>query len=151
MQESCTYGSVRGAPSNGCPYRNRQIGNGFEASPETGPIEHRAVVSSEHLPALGKAIDLPGGRSTSRRSPPNEVAPSGPSCRHRTPSLVRALASRVSRDWRNDLSARNPERCRRIARPISCRHRLQRHSRGVSTDCSSPKSNSATTWSINLL
>jgi|HubBroStandDraft_6_1064221.scaffolds.fasta_scaffold177061_2 hypothetical protein len=23
MQESCTYGSVRGAPSNGCPYRNR--------------------------------------------------------------------------------------------------------------------------------
>src|SRR6478736_5509632 len=24
MQESCTYGSVRGAPSNGCPYRNRQ-------------------------------------------------------------------------------------------------------------------------------
>jgi hypothetical protein len=29
----------------------RQIGNCFEASPETGPIEHRAVVSSEHLPA----------------------------------------------------------------------------------------------------
>jgi hypothetical protein len=26
MQESCTYGSVRGAPSNGCPYRNREIG-----------------------------------------------------------------------------------------------------------------------------
>src|SRR5882762_1317148 len=23
MQESCTYGSVRGAPSNGCPYRNQ--------------------------------------------------------------------------------------------------------------------------------
>src|SRR5271168_1978285 len=23
MQESCTYGSVRGAPSNGRPYRNR--------------------------------------------------------------------------------------------------------------------------------
>jgi hypothetical protein len=23
MQESCTYGSVRGAPSNGCPYRDR--------------------------------------------------------------------------------------------------------------------------------
>src|SRR5580700_10970185 len=60
MQESCTYGSVRGAPSNGCPYRNRQIGNRFEASPETGPIEHRAVVSSEHLPALGKVIDLLG-------------------------------------------------------------------------------------------
>ena len=28
MQESCTYGSVRGAPSNGCPYRNRQIDSG---------------------------------------------------------------------------------------------------------------------------
>jgi hypothetical protein len=26
MQESCTYGSVRGAPSNGCPYRDREIG-----------------------------------------------------------------------------------------------------------------------------
>ena len=25
MQESCTYGSVRGAPSNGCPYRNRAM------------------------------------------------------------------------------------------------------------------------------
>ena len=25
MQESCPYGSVRGAPSNGCPYRNREI------------------------------------------------------------------------------------------------------------------------------
>ena len=24
MQESCPYGSVRGAPSNGCPYRNRE-------------------------------------------------------------------------------------------------------------------------------
>ena len=27
MQESCTYGSVRGAPSNGRPYRNREIGS----------------------------------------------------------------------------------------------------------------------------
>ena len=25
MQESCPYGSVRGAPSNGCPYRNRAM------------------------------------------------------------------------------------------------------------------------------
>jgi hypothetical protein len=25
MQESCTYGSVRGAPSNGRPYRNRAM------------------------------------------------------------------------------------------------------------------------------
>jgi hypothetical protein len=41
MQESCPYGSVRGAPSNGCPYRNRQMGNGFEALSETGPIGYR--------------------------------------------------------------------------------------------------------------
>jgi len=26
MQESCTYGSVRGAPSNGRPYRNQGEG-----------------------------------------------------------------------------------------------------------------------------
>ena len=32
MQESCTYGSVRGAPSNGCPYRNREIGAGAPLS-----------------------------------------------------------------------------------------------------------------------
>ena len=25
MQESCTYGSVRGAPSNGRPYRNLEV------------------------------------------------------------------------------------------------------------------------------
>ena len=25
MRESCTYGSMRGAPSNGRPYRNREI------------------------------------------------------------------------------------------------------------------------------
>ena len=25
MRESCTYGSVRGAPSNGCPYRDRYL------------------------------------------------------------------------------------------------------------------------------
>jgi hypothetical protein len=28
MQESCTYGSMRGAPGNGRSYRNRQIGTG---------------------------------------------------------------------------------------------------------------------------
>jgi hypothetical protein len=36
MRASRTYGSMRGAPSNGRPYRNRQIGNGFEVSSETG-------------------------------------------------------------------------------------------------------------------
>jgi hypothetical protein len=30
MQESCPYGSVRGAPSNGRPYRNRERGDRFE-------------------------------------------------------------------------------------------------------------------------
>ena len=29
MQDSCTYGSVRGAPSNGRPYRNHAIGVRF--------------------------------------------------------------------------------------------------------------------------
>ena len=32
MQESCTYGSMRGAPSNGRPYRNRERGHRFELS-----------------------------------------------------------------------------------------------------------------------
>jgi hypothetical protein len=34
IQESCTYGSVRGAPSNGRPYRNHETGSGFGASSE---------------------------------------------------------------------------------------------------------------------
>jgi hypothetical protein len=41
----------------------RRIGNGFEISSETGPIEHRAAVSSENLPALGKTIESPQGGS----------------------------------------------------------------------------------------
>ena len=36
MQESRTYGSMRGAPSNGRPYRNRPIGKNFEALSEMG-------------------------------------------------------------------------------------------------------------------
>ena len=35
MQESCTYGSVRGAPSNGRPYRNRDTTN-LSMSPLVG-------------------------------------------------------------------------------------------------------------------
>ena len=31
MQESCTYGSVRGAPCNGCPYRNRCLATAISA------------------------------------------------------------------------------------------------------------------------
>ena len=34
IQESCTYGSVRGAPSTGRPYRNHETGSGFGASSE---------------------------------------------------------------------------------------------------------------------
>src|SRR5215469_5429349 len=52
MQESCTYGSVRGAPSNGRPYRNRQIGERFRDFVRDGVKRLRgAAVSSEHLPA----------------------------------------------------------------------------------------------------
>ena len=32
MRESCTYGSMRGAPSNGRPYRNREMTTIFEGS-----------------------------------------------------------------------------------------------------------------------
>jgi hypothetical protein len=32
---------TRWAPSNGCPYRNRQIGRGLKASSEMGPIDRR--------------------------------------------------------------------------------------------------------------
>src|SRR5215472_8756768 len=39
------------------------------------PIERRSAPSSEHLPALDKAIELPRGHSTSCGSPPNEAAP----------------------------------------------------------------------------
>src|SRR6202040_3631301 len=46
MQESCPYGSVRGAPSNGCPYRNRQIVSGSapvrpNGVGSTGPTQGR--------------------------------------------------------------------------------------------------------------
>ena len=58
MQESCTYGSVRGAPSNGRPYRNRQIGERFRDFVRDGVKRLRgAAVSSEHLPASTDITD----------------------------------------------------------------------------------------------
>src|SRR5262249_9691201 len=45
MQESCTYGSVRGAPSNGRPYRNRQI---------AGIAQHDAKNSRTEIEARGQ-------------------------------------------------------------------------------------------------
>ena len=54
MQESCTYGSVRGAPSNGRPYRNRQIGNRFEAFSKGALSAVSGAVSSEQLSAWAK-------------------------------------------------------------------------------------------------
>jgi len=54
MQESCPYGSVRGAPSNGCPYRNREIASGLEASSELGPIDCRRGGIIQAVVRLGK-------------------------------------------------------------------------------------------------
>ena len=53
MQESCPYGSVRGAPSNGCPYRNRQIVSGFKALSEIDPIRGCRVSIVETSIAVG--------------------------------------------------------------------------------------------------
>ena len=58
MQESCTYGSVRGAPSNGRPYRNREISSGFEASAELRPIDRRRGGIIRVVVSLGKPIEL---------------------------------------------------------------------------------------------
>ena len=71
MQESCTYGSMRGAPSNGRPYRNRGKGPTLRVSvlfrsdfsvggePTRGDIE-RLVVSrgtdgSNPVPSTGES------------------------------------------------------------------------------------------------
>jgi hypothetical protein len=69
MQESCTYGSVRGAPRNGRPYRNRQIGQRFRGFVRDGAERLRgAAVSSEHLPAS------PEDRTSDRARPNEEVS-----------------------------------------------------------------------------
>jgi len=51
MQESCTYGSVRGAPSNGRPYRNRQ--------------EKWSMPSSSDQTRVGRTLTLGGGAESS--------------------------------------------------------------------------------------
>ena len=45
MQESCTYGSVRGAPSNGRPYRN---------PPSTAPLSGNSSTGSGSLKLIPK-------------------------------------------------------------------------------------------------
>jgi hypothetical protein len=59
MRASRTYGSMRGAPSNGRPYRNRETGNGFEASSELNRSTGTPVVQAD----LGIPIELSGGWS----------------------------------------------------------------------------------------
>ena len=51
MQESCTYGSVRGAPSNGRPYRHRQ--------------EKWSMPSSSDQTRVGRTLTLGGGAESS--------------------------------------------------------------------------------------
>jgi hypothetical protein len=51
MQESCTYGSVRGAPSNGCPYRNRHESPRFPKHPCT----IKGAIDTKESPAPSSA------------------------------------------------------------------------------------------------
>jgi hypothetical protein len=77
MQESCTYGSVRGAPSNGRPYRNRQIGQRFQGFVRDGAERPKRGGVIEHLPASTER-PICRWKLTSGRSPPNEAVPPGP-------------------------------------------------------------------------
>ena len=43
MRASRTYGSMRGAPSNGRPYRNREKGWSFDGSLSSAPFKSRRV------------------------------------------------------------------------------------------------------------
>ena len=54
MRESCTYGSVRGAPSNGRPYRNRSVLIAKSAALAAPP--DLAVSSARQLLALWNAL-----------------------------------------------------------------------------------------------
>src|SRR6516162_9758042 len=47
MQESCTYGTVRGAPSNGRPYRNRRDRLRFKAMSLIGRLVVRRIKGAD--------------------------------------------------------------------------------------------------------
>ena len=75
MQESCTYGTVRGAPSNGRPYRHRQMGNAFTgAAPSSGasramrkvaqPCRAASARIGATLPSARQPASSSGARST---------------------------------------------------------------------------------------
>ncbi len=55
MRESCTYGSVRGAPSNGRPYRDRRVERPAHAADcyisrvENGKYEVKRRIPKEEL------------------------------------------------------------------------------------------------------
>jgi NAD(P)-dependent dehydrogenase (short-subunit alcohol dehydrogenase family) len=54
MQESCTYGSVRGAPSNGCPYRNPGI-----IKTPMNPLEaHQFLALLHPMGRMGEVSDV---------------------------------------------------------------------------------------------
>ena len=91
MQESCPYGSVRGAPSNGCPYRNRQIGSASApvrpmvwarpVRPKDDPRKLlmsgvRQIINSRATPraSISKSSPCTGGRAKCHVKPP-EMAP----------------------------------------------------------------------------
>ena len=58
MRASRTYGSMRGEPSNGRPYRNRQIANRFTSiAPRVGRYHVGANLPGRHIDtAPGKGV-----------------------------------------------------------------------------------------------